>query len=125
MFNSRLLRLKNFVLVVPVLILAASMYAFAAANTVPTSKAGDGAGAVSGYTVSNITYFTEDGDSDPATLDRIDFDLDAAANTTKVKPDQSSSTWFGCTNPSGTSWSCTITSTNTADVDEIRVVATE
>ena len=37
-------------------VLAGSTYAFAAANTVADSYAGDGEGAISGYDVSNIHY---------------------------------------------------------------------
>jgi hypothetical protein len=39
-----------------VLVLAAATYAFAAANTVPASLAGDGSGAITGFTISNIHY---------------------------------------------------------------------
>ena len=37
-------------------IVAATASGFAAADTVPTSKGGDGAGVVSGYLVSNVKY---------------------------------------------------------------------
>ncbi len=39
-----------------VAVIAAATYAFAAANTVPASYAGDGSGAISGFVISNIHY---------------------------------------------------------------------
>ena len=54
MFNSR--TFKALLAVMTVLILAGAAYAFAAANTVPATKAGDGLGVISGYTVTNVVY---------------------------------------------------------------------
>lgn len=125
MFTSNFFSIRFFAAVFAVLILGASAYGFAAGNTVPDGKVGDGSGTVSGYTVSNVAYYTEDGDTDPGTLDKITFDLDAAASTVKVKPDADGANWFSCADQGSNAWSCTITSTNTADVDQLRVVASE
>jgi len=57
-------------------IMAAAVYGFAAANTVPTSKAGDGAGVVSGYTVSSIHYNLNA--TNPRNIDSVTFNLDTA-----------------------------------------------
>ena len=60
---KNVLRPRSFGMLVIALILAASIYGFAAANTVPGTSAGDGSGAISGYTVSNIVYgLNSDGD---------------------------------------------------------------
>ena len=48
MFNSR--TFKVLFVVMAVMVMAGATYAFAAANTVPATKAGDGSGVVSGYT---------------------------------------------------------------------------
>ena len=48
--------------------------AFAAGNTVPASKAGDGAGAISGYTVTNVKHTINA--SNPRNIDSVAFDLD-------------------------------------------------
>ena len=37
-------------------VLGVGMYAYTAANVVPASKAGDGAGAITGYTITNVDY---------------------------------------------------------------------
>ncbi len=47
---------KRFTAILIVLILAASTYAFAAANTIGTSNAGYGTKAVTGYAINDITY---------------------------------------------------------------------
>jgi hypothetical protein len=56
-------------------------YAFTASNTVPTEDAGGGAGAVSGYTVTNPAYtFSADG----TTVTAVAFNLDKAASDVEV-----------------------------------------
>jgi len=64
-------------------------------NTVPASKAGDGSGAVSGYTISAIDYGINS--TDPSLIDSVGFNLDstpAAGSTIKAKVDGS---WYSCT----------------------------
>jgi len=51
-----LLRPRTLFAIMLVLILSVAVYGFAAANTVPASSAGDGAGAITGYTISSIHY---------------------------------------------------------------------
>ncbi len=63
-------------------LVGAATYAFTASNTVPGSKAGEGTGAISGYTVSNIHYTIDS--SDATLLSTVDFDLSAAANDVKI-----------------------------------------
>jgi hypothetical protein len=55
------------------------MHAFTASNTVAASKAGVGAGAISGYAVSNIAYTNASGD-----ITGVSFNLDGAAADVKV-----------------------------------------
>ena len=93
-------RLRTLALLAVLLILSAVAYGFAAANTVPVSGAGDGSGAISGYTVSGITY-TLNG-TDPTKLDKVVFTLAPAVVgapapvTVKIRLD-SSANWYGCT----------------------------
>lgn len=126
---SRIFSIKNLLLLIPTLIVAASVYAFAAANTVPESGAGDGSGTISGYTASNITYDTND-DGNPSTLDEVTFDLAATAGAGAptevfVEVVSGSNNWFSCANSAGSTWNCVITGTNTADADSLNVVAAE
>ena len=111
-----------FVLLVA-MVLAVSAYAFAAANTVPTTKAGTGAGAISGYTVSNVVYNLNA--SDPTQLDSVDLTLDAAATNVQIKLVAAGSTWYDCTNGTGNDWSCDTTTPaqTVASMDELEVVA--
>jgi hypothetical protein len=101
------------------LILAASVYGFAAANTVPDTYAGDGSGAISGYTISNIVYDLNN--SDPSTIDGVDFTLSAAA--TEVHITLNGGSWTSCTVTGGTSVSCTGLSQSVLAAVSLRVVA--
>ena len=115
--------LRNFkILFVLFIVVAISVaaYAFAASNTVPATKAGDGTGAVSGYTVTSVVY-TLNG-TDPSTLDSVAFDLGAAATQVQVQL-VASGTWYACTLDTGTIWECDTTGLTVATIDQLRVVA--
>lgn len=104
--------------------LALATYAFTAANIVPASKAGDGAGAITGYTVSNIAYQLDG--TVPSNIESVSFDLDAVAGTVKAKLVAASGTYTNCTNTGGNSWSCNVEPDPTVlSVDELRVIATQ
>lgn len=80
-------------------LLIGAAFAFTAANTVPASKAGDGSGAITGYTASNIHY-TLNG-VDPTVIDAVNFDVDSvpvAGSTIRVQLVSAGGTWFTCTN---------------------------
>jgi hypothetical protein len=108
-----------------VLILAGTTYAFAAANTVPASKAGDGSGGITGYTVSVIHYNLNA--TNPGTIDSVTFTLNSApvaGSTIKIKLDAAGSTWYTCTN-AGTAVTCNNGTTLNAPVstaDGLQVV---
>jgi len=89
------------------LILAALTFAYAAANTVPPSSAGDGDAAISGYAVSNVHYVLNS--SNPAVIDAVQFTLTGAATpaTVRVKLVDPGGAWYSCS-LSGSTWSCTI-----------------
>ena len=118
--------LKVLSIVVVVIVLAVSAYAFAAANTVPATKAGDGAGAISGYTVTNVAYNLNA--TDPTALDSVDFTLSAAATQVQIKLVAAGSDWYVCDDgvSSGINWTCDTTVGTQATmgtVDELKVVA--
>ena len=107
-----------------IIILAISTYAFAAANTVPATKAGDGSGVISGYTVSNVAYNLNA--TDPSSLDSVDFTLSAAATQAQIKLVAAGSTWYTCAIVTGNNWTCDTTVGTVATVasmDELKVVA--
>ncbi len=119
--------LRNFkvlFVVIVVVILSVAAYAFAAANTVPATKAGDGTGAVSGYTVTSVVYTLNA--TTPTTLDSVEFDLGAAAATGKVKAQlvATTGTWYTCTQVGVTTvWTCDTTGLTASSIDQLRVVA--
>jgi hypothetical protein len=111
---------RRFAAIVVALLIGAATFALAASNTVPTSRAGDGNGAITGYTVTNVSYSLLA--SDPSLIDLWTFDLNAAASVVKSKVVASSTTYVNCTNTSGTTWQCdpatnpTVLSANQLDV---------
>ena len=100
-------------------VLAGSTYAFAATNTVPPTFAGDGEGGISGYTVSNITYSTSEGN-----LTGVSFDLNSTASVVQASV-LDGSTLVACTSSDGTSWSCPFSGVSVLDADMLRVVAVQ
>jgi hypothetical protein len=134
MLASRLLRVRNVVALVLILILMAVVYAFAAANIVPESGAGDGSNTVSGYTVSNVHYTFQA--ADPSLIDFVYFDLaptaGAAPATTvwaQLEDSVTPASWPAQCAVSATAWDfeCDYSASNVPalDVDTLRVVAAQ
>ena len=113
--------LKVLSIVAVVIVLAVSAYAFAAANTVPATKAGDGSGVISGYTVSNVAYNLNA--ADPSTLDSVDFTLSAAATQAQIKLVAAGSTWYTCSVVTSNNWTCDTTGAAVSSMDDLQVVA--
>lgn len=113
--------LKVLLTIFVIIAISAAAYAFAAANTVPATRAGDGTGTVSGYTVTSVQYTLNA--TDPSTLDTVSFDLGAAAAQVEVQL-VSGGTWYSCTLDTGTVWDCDTTGLTVATIDQLRVVAT-
>jgi len=104
------------------LVVAATVMGLAASNTVPGTKAGDGASTITGYTVSNVTYTLDS--TNPQNLQRVEFDLDDEASVVKVRL-QTGGTWYDCTNTSGYHWRCDTSGQAVAGANELRVVAAQ
>jgi hypothetical protein len=105
------------------LLVGVAIYAFAASNTVPATKAGDGSGAISGYAASSVVYTLNS--SDPSKIDKVAFTLSPTSTTTvKAKLVSGGTDWYGCTNTAG-SVECTTTSpqATVASADQLQVVA--
>jgi len=118
---STFARPRSIGLMLLALILAAAVYGFAAANTVPDTYAGDGSGTVLGYTVSNIAY-TLNSDGDPSDIDSLAFTLSASAGQAYVSFD-GGTTWDSCTISGGTSVTCGSLNESVAGAASLRVVA--
>jgi hypothetical protein len=110
---------KTLVLVVLVLILSGFTYAMAAANTVDATKAGDGAGVVSGYAVSDVHYVLDT--TNPSNIASVTFVLDAVATNIKIQLVSSTGAWYPCTY--GTPVSCTTAGATVTAANTLRVVA--
>lgn len=132
MFFRRFMNYRTMTVVLLALILSAVAYGFAAANTVDTSKAGEGEGAVSGYAITNIHY-TLDVSAKPGTITNVTFTTDVAVPasgtvyvvaedvplTTQVASD-------ACTGLGTTSLSCNFSASLTVPfIENLRVVAAQ
>jgi hypothetical protein len=117
MFRYRILKVIVFTVIM--LAFATTAYAFAATNTVPSSYAGEGAGAVSGYTVSALQYNLNAGN--PSNIDSVQFTLNAAATDVQVRLVTTGS-YFSCTNV-GLNWTCLTPGVTVLAADEVRVIA--
>jgi hypothetical protein len=122
MLAKRIFRIRNLIALIAILVLMAVAYAFAAANTVPNGNAGDGSGTVSGYDVTNVVYTPNA--TNPANLDSVAFQLNAAASTVKVQLVSTGGTWYNCTLGGGT-WTCNTAGQSILTIDQLRVVAVE
>jgi hypothetical protein len=102
--------------------------AFTESNTVPGSSVGEGAGTISGYTITSVAYNLNA--TTPTNLDSVTFTTSALANTVKIKLVSSGSTWYTCSttnSPTNTTWSCATTSPQATALaaNELRVVAAQ
>jgi hypothetical protein len=122
--NDRRRRRRRTILV---LLAAAALslftFAFTAANVVPDTKAGDGAGDITGYTVTNVQYQLDTADA--SLIESVSFTLDDAASSVRAKVNAASTTYTTCTNTGGNNWSCDFATDPTVlSADELRVIAT-
>lgn len=131
--TTRLVNTRTLLSALALLLVMSVAYAFAATNVVPTSGAGDGAGAISGYTVSDIDYLLTDGtNTDPSTIDRVTFTLaDTADGITVGQPRDvqislvNGGSFYSCT-ATGWSVSCPVTGgVLVTAANELRVIAAE
>jgi hypothetical protein len=116
---------KNTVKIVFIAIIALSLsgftYAFAAANTVPLTSAGDGVGAISGYTIDTIVYHLNG--SNPANIDTVTFNLNKVATSVSIKLVKDGNTYYTCTVSGGISVTCNTPGGTVLLADELRVIA--
>jgi hypothetical protein len=82
------------------------------------TQAGDGARAITGYTVSNVHYGLNA--TDPTDVDEVTFDLDSApeaGSTIRIQL-ASGGVWYSCTNASAAITCPTTDDAGTSGVDE-------
>jgi len=104
--------------------IASGVYAYAATNTVPSSTAGAGSGAISGYTVTSVAYTLNA--TTPTNLDQVAFTIaPTTASTLKVQLAAAGS-WYSCANAAG-SVTCNTTApqATAAAATQLTVVAAQ
>lgn len=116
---------KVLLIVIVAFAFASVANALAAANIVPATYAGDGAGTISGYTVSAVQYILNT--TNPQNIDSVNFTTSVivpTGSTVKIKLVAAGTDWYACTGQGTTSISCTTTSpqATVAASDNLRVV---
>jgi len=115
-------RSSKFFIFLFVLVFATAAFAFAASNTVPVTRAGEGFSVTSGYDVTAVHYNLNA--TTASNIDSVTFTLNAPASSVKIRLVAASGTYYSCTN-AGLNWTCTTTGATVAAADELRVIATE
>ncbi len=116
--------IKVFVIAIVAFAFASVATAYAATNTVPTSKAGDGHGGISGYTVTDIHYNLA---SPPTAITSVTFKLDSApvaGSTITIKLVSVGGTWYSCTN-AGANVTCLTAGAQVLTADDLQVVVSD
>ena len=101
-------------------------FAFTASNTVPATKAGDGVGGITGYTISAVDYTLDT--TNPRMIDEVRFNLNSTPASTSEIRVQLDSAWYTCTNVAAAVTCDTDTATSSATVEsatELRVVVAD
>jgi archaellin len=126
MIAKKIFRPRTLVAVLAVLLIMIAAYAYAAANVVPETGAGDGSNTISGYTISNVQYSLDA--ANPTLISAVSFDIDPTAGASFVREVKvqlvTGGNWFDCTE-AGTSATCTITGVTVLAADQFRVVAVQ
>jgi hypothetical protein len=114
--------LKILVLVTAILILSGFTYAYAAANIVPATKAGDGSGVVSGFTVTSVAFNLDA--TNPTLISSVTFTLDSAATLVKIRLVSTGTVWYSCTGTTAIICATTSPQATVLATDTLQVVAT-
>jgi hypothetical protein len=121
-----LIRRRRRILLVGLLaiVIGAGVFAYAATNTVPGTTAGAGSGAISGYTITNVSYTLNS--TTPTNLDQVSFSISPTTTTTLKVQLAPSGSWYSCTNTAG-SVTCDTTSpqATAAGATQLTVVAAQ
>lgn len=106
-------------------VLAGATYAFAAANTVEATFAGDGSEEITGYDVVDVSYKLDT--SNLANIGEVSFTLDNATASEAAVSLVSGGTLFSCTSSDGTDWTCDVSAGNITALSAnlLRVVAVQ
>jgi hypothetical protein len=107
-------------------LVAIATYGFAAANTVPGSNGGDGSGAISGYTVSNVHYTLDP--NTPTQVNQVSFNLSPAmlaGGTIRISTNGTTFISAACTGTSSITCSLSGAGVTASSLTNLRVVAAQ
>jgi hypothetical protein len=122
--STRISKLRITIVAVIAIALASGMYAYAAANTVPASNTGAGSGAISGYTVSGVSYVINA--ITPTNLDQVKFNIAPVAAANVKAQLAAGGTWYTCANAVGAiTCNTTAPQATVAAATQLTVVATQ
>ena len=123
MFLSR--AFKIFLIVIVAFTFASVGNALAAANTVPATNAGDGAGAISAYAITNVQYNLNA--INPQNIDSVEFDIAPAMSATgKVRVQLVIiGSWFNCSLTDPAHPTCTTVGVTALAANQLTVVAAQ
>lgn len=126
MFHSRLFR--SVIILIIALVFASTAYALAASNTLADAgKAGDGSNAISGYTVTGVTYNLDV--TDPSLVASVEFDLDADASNVQASLTNTATSTetfaSSCTEAPANHWTCTFGTVSALSADSFRVISAQ
>lgn len=116
---------KRLAAIAAICVVGAAATGFAASNTVPATKAGDGNANITGFTISNVRYILDV--VDPQKIATTTFTLTpapSATGTVKIRLVAASSTWYPCT-IAGTNITCTTTGATALAADNLRIVVVD
>ena len=119
---SKIIRPRSFAMIILILIIAAAVYGFAAANTVDPSYVGDGNEDISGFAITDIRYDLND--SNPTQVDEVSFQILPAPNEYFVSLD-GGSTWLSTCSYSSPRVTCTLSGITALGASNLRVVAAQ
>lgn len=120
----RISRRRTIVVAVTAIVMSAAIYAYAAANVVPSSSAGAGSGAISGYTVSAIAYGLNA--TTPTNLDQVSFTIAPVAASSVKAQLAAGGAWYTCANTAGSvTCNTTLPQATVAAATQLTVVATQ
>jgi hypothetical protein len=99
-----------------------AVIALAGAGVVPPTRSGSGAGDITGYAISNVSYIPDD--ADPERLAAVEFDLDYAAGQVRARV-RDNGPWSVCELTSGNRWRCPFAGEPIAAALTLTVVAVQ
>ncbi len=124
---SKYFRPRSFAMIILVLILAAAVYGFANANTMPgTTYAGYGEDTIAGYTITNVQNRLQSGA--PRNIDQVTFTVSPTGTSSVYVSLQTGGAWHSCTEGGAGLVTCDLTVVGVQDAftaDLLQISATD